>query len=102
MREEVSQNWNDAVQEVHESKVSKNSNVIRSHTHKIKSEKKGKRMKARICTHGNRYIMRKTVRKNSANAQFDVIRLLLSFASIHYFWLGCTDIKSVFTSKAGL
>lgn len=54
------------------------------------------RLKARLCPHGNRDKMKHQIRKDSATAQFDVIRLLLSIATILQLRLGCVDIKGVY------
>lgn len=50
-------------------------------------------MKARLCPNGNRDRLRKTVQKDSAIPQFDIIHLLLSLATIFFFDLGYIDIK---------
>lgn len=84
--------------EVDERTIKGNANVIPSHiVYKVKNEENNvKRMKARLCPNGNRDRMKTTVRKDSATAQFDEIRLLLSLASIFMFRLGCIDIKGAY------
>lgn len=65
--------------------------------YKVKNEENNvKRMKARLCPNRNRDKMKKTVRKDSAKDQFDVIRLLLSLETIFMFRIGCIDIKGAY------
>lgn len=53
-------------------------------------------MKARLCPNGNRDRLKKAVRKDSATAHFDVIRLILSLATQFLFRMGCIDIKGAY------
>lgn len=78
--------------------MSRAENVISAHfVYKVKSDEKGKkRLKARLCPHGNRDKMKDTIRKDSATAQFDVIRLICSIASILRMRLGCIDVKGAY------
>lgn len=98
LQEELQSNWKDAYDTVDDREIGNNANVIPSHVlYKVKNEEHNtKRMKARLCPNGNRDRMKKTVRKDSATAQFDIIRLLLSIASILCFRLGCIDIKGAY------
>lgn len=59
LKEEHDSNWKDAYESVDERNVSRGENVIASHVvYKLKvDEKGGKRLKARICPHGNRDTM---------------------------------------------
>lgn len=50
-------------------------------------------MKARLCPHGNRDKEKGNIRNDSANALFDIMRILLSLAAILNFPLGCFDMK---------
>lgn len=84
LQEELDSNWADTHDVVDERDVPANANVIPSHVvYRVKTEENSKRrLKARLCRNGNRDKLRKTVRKDSATAQFDIIRLLLSLATI--------------------
>lgn len=52
-----------------------------------------KRLKSRLCPHGNREHLEEIIRKESLLAQSFVIRLLLSLATILSCKLGCIDIN---------
>lgn len=81
-----------------------NSNLKPSHVvYRIKTEENSqKRMKSRLYPNGNRAKLRKTVRKDCATAQFDIIRLLLSHSPPSS-PLGChVPILKVHTSKVAL
>lgn len=65
--------------------------------YKIKNEEQGiKRLKARFCSHGNRDREKGNIRNDSANAQFNLIKLILSIASVLELSLGCIGIKSAY------
>lgn len=66
--------------EIREIDVLQDANVTTFHfVYKINSEEKGvNTLKAGLCPHGNKDRFKKSVRKDSATARFDVIRLLLS------------------------
>lgn len=98
VRSELEVNWKDAYVPIIESDVPRKANVITSHfVFKIKKEEGGKmRLKARLCPHGNRDKMKNDIRKDSATAQFDVIRLFCSMAAVLQFRLGCLDIKGAY------
>jgi len=70
LKEEVESNWKGAYETFTENEVPRNANVIDSHVvYKVKVEENdSKRMKARLCTYGNRHKMKEEVRKNSATA----------------------------------
>jgi len=91
-------NWNGVYEEVQEDTVPLNANVIRSHTvFKIKKDENGVlSLKSRIVAHGNEDRDKDTVRKDSAAAQFVVIRLLLSIATLLGFRLGKIDVKKAY------
>ena len=92
------ENWKGVYSEMPESEVALNANVIRSHTvYKIKSDEHAKlKLKARIVAHGNEDKDRDAVRKDSAAAQFVIIRLLLSTAALRGFQLGKIDVKKAY------
>ena len=98
VKSEYNSNWADAYVEVKEVDVPKGANVIGSHiVYKVKVEENNrKRLKARLCPHGNHDNEKDSVRKDSATAQFDVIRLLCSIATILRFKLSCLDIKGAY------
>lgn len=63
----------------------------------VKQEENGKkRLKDSLCPHGNRDKMKNNIRKDSATAQFDVIRLFCSIATILNFRLGFLDIQKAY------
>lgn len=98
LQEEMESNWHDTHDEVREEDVQGNANVIPSHVvYKVKNKENNvKRMNTRLCPNGNRERIRKTVRKDSATVQFDVIRILLSLATLFAFRLACIDIKGAY------
>lgn len=53
-------------------------------------------MKGRICWHVNRDKHKNKIRKDSSNAQFDVIRPLLFLAVMLGFRIGATNVKGAF------
>lgn len=91
-------NWTDAYYEVEENSIPPNANVITSHViYKVKTDEQGKHtMKARICPHGNKDTMKDDIRKDSATAQYDAIRLLLSLTTFLSFRLGAADISGAY------
>lgn len=54
------------------------------------------KLKGWICPHGNRDVMKNDVRNDSATAQFDVIRLMLSVTAILPFRIGLVDISGIY------
>ena len=54
------------------------------------------KMKARLCPHSNHDSGKDSVRKDSATAQFDVIRLMLSIATLLSFDIGLIDINGAY------
>lgn len=97
LREELENNWGDTHEVVDDTTIPVTTNVIASLVvYRIKTEEEGeKRMKPRLCPNGNWDKLRKT-RKDSATAQFDIIRLLLSLATTFFFRLACVDIKDAY------
>lgn len=95
---ELKSNWDGAYVSFQKGSVSRHANVISSHfVYKIKrKENEKKRLKARLCPHGNREKMKDYVRKDSATAQLDVIRLFCNLATILGFRLGCLDIQGAY------
>lgn len=98
LEEEHHDNWRTAYYEVEESVVPRNANVISSHVvYKIKTEESGRhRLKARIVPHGNKDRMKDQVRKDSATAQFNIIRLMLAISSFFPMRLGVIDISGAY------
>ena len=96
--EEIDIAWKGAYEEVPESEVPMGANVITSHVvYKVKNEEGGrKRLKARLCPHGNRDKEKGNIRVDSSNARFDLIRLMLSIACILGLEIGCIDVKSAY------
>lgn len=98
MRAEHDQNWVDAYEEVPESELPRNANVISSHViFKIKTEDDGSlRLKGRIVVHGNRDADRELVRSDSAAADMMIIRMIISLATILDFNMASADIKGAY------
>jgi len=98
VEEELTNAWKGAYEEVPENAVPRNANVICSHiVYKIKLEEENhKRLKARLCPHGNRDQERGRIRSDASNATFDITRLTLSIAAIALFSIGCVDIKGTY------
>lgn len=73
-------------------------NVITSYVvYKLKCDKRGQRIrKARIVPHGNHDDGKKFIRKDSATAQLNIIRLLPSLTMFLDFRLGMADIKGAY------
>lgn len=75
--------------------VGKTQNVISLHlVYKIeKSEDNKKKMKARICTHGNRDKEKENIHQGGTNEQFDVIHMFLLFDKLLHFRIGVADVE---------
>lgn len=101
---ELRDNWEGSYNEVYEVEVPSDANVVFSHfVFKIKIEENGHmRLKARLCPHGNRDKEKGNLRKDASVAQFDVIRLLLSLATILQFSIGCVDIKGAYLQSGAV
>lgn len=86
LTEEHNNNWATAYEEISEKDIPEGANVISSHVvYKIKTDEKGEhRLKARICPHGNKDAMKDGIRKDSATAQFNVIRMMLAMTTFFY------------------
>lgn len=97
-RKELEGNWCDAFVPVASNKLPRGANIITSHTvYKIKISEEGeKTLKARIVAHGDKDDLKDVIRKDSATAQFNVIRTLLSLASLRNLRLATADIKGAF------
>lgn len=98
LKEEVQRNWHGAYDENKETDVPRFFNIILSHlVLKIKIDEQRKlRFKARLCTHGNRGHMEDDVRKDSATAHFDTIRLKLRLIDTLRYRLGCIEVKGAY------
>lgn len=95
---EFDENWSTAVEEVNKLEIPESANIIRSHVvYKVKTDEEGKRkMKARLCPHGNEDNNKNDIRKDSANAQLSIIRLLLSITTFLGFSIITSDIKGAY------
>lgn len=98
VKTEYNSNWANSYIEMKDADVPKGANVIGSHiVDKVKVEENNrKRLKAHLCPHGNHDNEKDSIRKDSATAQFDVIRLLCSIAAFLRFRLGCLDIQGAY------
>lgn len=65
-------------------------------------EDDNKKIKARICPHGNRDIEKHDIRNDSTNAQFDMIRLLLFLSVVFSFRLGGLDVKGAYMKSGDI
>lgn len=90
--------------EVDERDVPRDANVVGSHMiYKVKSEEnERKRLKGRLCPHGNHDDLKGKIRSDSATAQWEVIRLLLSLVVILRFFIGCVDIKGAYLQSGSI
>lgn len=84
--------------EVAEGDVSRGENVIYLHVaYKLKVDERGPmKLKNRIGPHGNCDMQKDDVQKDSATAQFDVIRLALSMSTRMNAVLDHADIKGAY------
>ena len=83
----------------------KDANLITSHHFfQVKSDgTKGKlKLKCRLLPHGNKNKYKDEVRKESASAQFPIIRLVLSIAAFLGFTLASIDIKGAYLQGGSL
>lgn len=96
--EKEATNWEGAYEEMNETEVPKGANIVGSHVlYKIKvSEDNSLKLKARICPHGNEDREKDTVRKDSAAAQFPVIRLVCSIIALLGFVIAGFDIAAAY------
>lgn len=104
LRKEYEEKWRDNVAIVEDTEVSRSSNIISSHVvYKLKiDDDDRKKMKARICPHGNRDAEKDDIRSDSTNAQFDMIRLLLFLAIIFSFRIGGLDVKGAYMKSGDI
>lgn len=98
MRSEHDENWVGAYEEVAESELPSEANVISSHVvFKIKTnDDSSLKLKGRIVVHGNRDADRDLVRSDCAAADMMLIRLVISLTTIMGFNLGSADIKGAY------
>lgn len=98
LEKEHEENWADAYYEVSEDTLPANANIIGSHVvYKVKTSEQGEhRMKARICPHGNHDDQKNDIRKDSATAQFDIIRFMLALVTFLPMELGAVDISGAY------
>ena len=100
-------NYHDAgaYKELHFREIPKGANVITSHHFfqiKNHAEEGRLRLKCRLVPHGNRDREKESVRKDSATAQFPIIRLLLSLATILSLSVASIDIKGAYLQAGSL
>ena len=95
---EYKSNWVGSYIPVEEKDVPHDANIITSHVvYKIKTAEDGTRtLKSRIVPHGNRDDDKDSIRKDSATAQLNIIRLLLSLVTFLGFRLATADIKGAY------
>jgi len=103
-RSELKKNWAGAYEEVKEYDVPRHANVISSHViYGIKQDESGTRkLKARLVVHGNRDSEKDFIRKDSSTAQFNVIRLLFSIASLLGLRLAMADITGAYLQSGSI
>lgn len=97
-------NWDGVFNIVEERTVTMDANVISSHVaYKINVSEDGTlKLKARICPHGNRDNDKTVIRKDSAAAQFPVIRLMLSFFALMGLEVGNIDISAPYRQSVSI
>jgi len=99
------ENYHGAYEEVDFRDLPPNANIISSHHFfEIKHDgEEGKlKLKCRLVPHGNRDNDKDKVRKDSATAQFPIIRLVLSTAALLGMSIGTIDIKSAYMQGGSL
>lgn len=84
LKTKYQENWIPNVDLVHQALVQKFHEVIFSHVaYMVKvAEDDIRKMKERMCRHGNRDKENNTIRKDSINPQFHVVRLLIIQATL--------------------
>lgn len=104
MKTEVESNWSKAYTTEREEDASCKENIISSHfVFKVKKEEDGsRRFKARLSPHGNRVRINREIRKDSATAQFDIIRIILSMVAILGFRIGVIDMKEAYLQSEAI
>lgn len=72
--------------------------VVKSHViYEFRTHEKQKRtLKARIALHGNHECEKDNIRKDSAAAQLNIMRLVLCISAILNFQLATADIKGAY------
>lgn len=100
LRKEYEDNWKPHTTTVPESKVGISENFVHCPVgYKMKTHEDGSlSIKGRICPHVNRDKKKDKIRKDSTNAQFDVIRLLLCFSCHARVSNRRTDVKAFMKS----
>lgn len=99
---EMRENWADAYEEIEQSAVPTDANIIGCHTvYKVKEapspESDGElTMKARNVLHGNRDKDRYSVRRDSSSADLSVVRLTISIGLMLDFSFGVADVKGAY------
>lgn len=98
VRTEHDDNWMDAYDPGREDMVPMDANVISSHVvYKVKKDGDSSlTLKARICPHGDRDTMKDDFRNDSAMAQYCVIPVMLSIASMFKCKLRFVDMKGAY------
>lgn len=91
-------NWAYAYEEVDEVGLPPDANIVTSHVvYEVKHDEGGsKKMKARICPHGNEDDEKNVIRKDSSNAQLAIVRLMLSLVTFLGFSIKTADIKGAY------
>ena len=93
------ENYNGAYEELLISQLPPNANLISSH-HFFQLKHEGEtdkiKLKCRLVPHGNRDRDKGSVWKDSATAQFPIIRIVLSIAAIRGMDLGSIDVRSAY------
>lgn len=93
--EEIESTWKGTYVKVPERSVPRSASIFSSHIDsKVKRDEKAhKLMKGRLCLHGNREEEKGNIRNDSASAQFRIIHLLLSLATLLMLRIWCIEIK---------
>lgn len=95
---EYHSNWHEAYEPRMENTIPTHANTVTCHVvSKVKADEVGSRtLKARIIPHGNHDAEKDDIGKDSASAQLNTIRLVLSISTILSFRLSTADIKGAY------
>lgn len=97
IEEKLTKSWTGEYTLVRESITSLDANIIGSQfVFKIEVDESSKRLKARLCPHGNQDKQKGKIREDSAYAGFVVTHLLLTLASAMNFRLGSAGVQEAY------
>lgn len=95
---EMETNWKDAYIKNPAYNITNNANIISSHfVFRIKEDETNNlKLKARLVLHGNRDKNRFTVRRDSASADLNTVRMIISLAQTLHFDMATADVQGAY------